>query len=538
MLERIRMFYNYNMRKNDNIENSNNEIIDVVPVPKDLEIEEIKAKYSKKTLNPFKNKKNQKLMKQEIDDLLKRREEARKKEEARLKELERKAHQKMMKESFKKNIKKNSRIYGIVATVLFAVVGCFCFAKYQSTKIKDINFIFSDETKYVGDFLDIAYTVEPKTAKYDEKEIEIVVSDPSLISPNRSVGNNVCSKEGTAIIKLIYNDKEYDSKTITIKPVLINKLYVPDIKIGHGNSLEINPIIEPENATNKDYILSIEDTNVAEINDHTITGLEIGQTVLHLKSVDGFSYDAKIDVIEIEPTQLKFESTISSMTVGDEKQLKVIYSPEETTLRDVYYYSSNSGVVSVSQEGDIVAKYPGEATITAKYNDEVYCENTITVKYPPAESIELSSKYNSLYVGDSTYLSCNINPSKNSNENITYASSDKTVLTVNDNGLITAIAAGKATITAYADNRSVKDSVEISVSERPVTRTVSSGSRSSSGGSGGYSSGGSGEIVYIASSGNGTVYHTRPQCGRMKNSTAITLQEAIDMGLPKCKNCP
>ncbi len=518
------------MKKNNNIEDSNNEVIDIIVVPKDPEIEEIKAKYSKKFLNPFKNKKNKELMQQEINDLLKRREEAKKKEEARLRELERKAHQKIMIESTKANLKKNGRLYGTIASILIVIMSGIGLLNYQKSLVKDVNFIFTDETKFVGDTLDLSYNVEPETAKYEETDISIIISDPNLVGQNKSVGNYICSKEGTAVIKLYYNNQEYDSKTITIKPVLINKLYVPDIKVGHGNSVIINPIIEPENATNKDYILSIEDTDIAEINDHTIVGLELGQTVLHLKSVDGFSYDAKVDVIEIEPTQLQFESKINNLTVGDEKQLKVIYTPKETTLKNITFYSSNSNVASVDQDGNVVANYPGEATITAKYDDDTYCENTIKVKYPPAEKISLYSGYDTLYVDNSTRLSYELTPYRNCNENVTYSSSDNSVLTVDESGLVTAVAVGKATITAYTDSKKVFDKVEISVVEKPVTRSTVSRNNSSSD----YS----GTTVYIASSGNGKVYHTRPQCGRMKNSTAISLQQALDMGLPKCKNCP
>ena len=130
------------MKKNNNIEDSNNEVIDIVVVPKDPEIEEIKAKYSKKFLNPFKNKKNRELMQQEINDLLKRREEAKKKEEARLRELERKAHQKIMIESTKANLKKNGRLYGTIAAVLIVVMSGVSLLNYQKSLVKDVNFIF------------------------------------------------------------------------------------------------------------------------------------------------------------------------------------------------------------------------------------------------------------------------------------------------------------------------------------------------------------------------------------------------------------
>lgn len=501
-------------------------------VPEDPEIEAIKAKYSKRSLNPFKNKKNQKLMQQEIDALLIRREEIRKEEERRKRQLQRKLNRKILFESVKDKIKERPRFYGTIAVaVLMMLGGVGAINNYRRT-VRNICFVISDETKYIGDSLDLSYTVEPDTAKYKENEIEIVVSDTDLVTETRSPGQYVCTKEGTTTLKLIYKNQEYDSKTITIKPVLVDKLYVPDITIGHGNSLTINPEIGPDNATNKDYVMSIEDDGIAVIDDHTITGVEVGETILHLRSMDGFSYDARIDVIEIEPEQLRFEKTISEMIVGDENKLAVLYQPEETTLRDIVFVSSRNGVVSVDQEGNIIAKAPGEATITAKYNDAVYCEDTIVVKYPPAESMSLSSNYYSLYIGSSTYAKYSLQPARNSNEKVTFLSSDEKVLTVDENGLITAVAAGKATITAYADNHAVSDSIEISVSERPVTRTASSDSNSNIRTS-------SGTVTYVLNV-SSKKFH-RLSCSFLpttnRQDTSMSREEIIAMGYTPCKKC-
>lgn len=43
--------------------------------------------------------------------------------------------------------------------------------------------------------------------------------------------------------------------------------------------------------------------------------------------------------------------------------------------------------------------------------------------------------------------------------------------------------------------------------------------------------------VWIASSGNGTKYHSNPNCSRMKNPYQITKSEAIAQGYGPCKKC-
>lgn len=43
------------------------------------------------------------------------------------------------------------------------------------------------------------------------------------------------------------------------------------------------------------------------------------------------------------------------------------------------------------------------------------------------------------------------------------------------------------------------------------------------------------QIVYISAT--GACYHCKATCGNMKKSTAVTLEEALDLGLRPCKNC-
>ena len=45
------------------------------------------------------------------------------------------------------------------------------------------------------------------------------------------------------------------------------------------------------------------------------------------------------------------------------------------------------------------------------------------------------------------------------------------------------------------------------------------------------------QMVWIASSGNGTKYHNDPTCSNMKNPTQISLDEAISIGKTPCSKC-
>lgn len=501
----------------------------------DAELQDIIQKYSKKHLNPFKNKKNEQLKAEEIASLLRRREEERLLEEQRIKEQQRQERI----DTAKGFVKKHKAIL----TALMVVFLGLCTGKYhldqQKRKVQNVSFVFSEnEEKYIGDNLDLSFVVEPNTAKYKGDEITVVFSDNNMVSPTKAGGLYTCETEGNLIVKLYYKGTEFDSKTINIKPVLINKLFLPDIQVGKGNTLIIDePTIEPENATNKDYYMSIEDTDIATLNDHSITGVELGKTILHLKSVDGFSYDVNVSVIDIMADSISLNlKEITLLANEGTHQLTVNYHPIETTVKDIVFSSSNRNVARVDENGLITAKNAGEAIITAKYNDDASAEIRVIVVYPPAESISLTTNYSTIYVGNRAQIHYSIKPYYNNNKKVTFYSDDKSVATVDDDGVVTAVSVGTVVIKAKTENGK-EDSIEISVVEKPVARLSSS---SGSGGSGGGSSGNyatSGSMVYIASSGKGKCYHSNPNCSNMKNPNCISLEDAINRGYVACSKC-
>jgi uncharacterized protein YjdB len=151
------------------------------------------------------------------------------------------------------------------------------------------------------------------------------------------------------------------------------------------------------------------------------------------------------------------------------------------TKKTVKLSSSNKKVATVTQKGKVTAKKAGKATITAKVAKKKYtC--TVTVKKSKSSktgvsSISLNSTSKTLYIGDTAQLKATISPSNAANPTVTWSSSDDTVATVSD-GLVTAKAAGTATITAKAGSCSTQCTITVkkievsSVSLNVTSKTV------------------------------------------------------------------
>jgi len=139
------------------------------------------------------------------------------------------------------------------------------------------------------------------------------------------------------------------------------------------------------------------------------------------------------------------------------------------------YKSSKPKVVKVSKKGIIKGIKPGKAVITIKgtgASKKIKVTVVKKKKYKKVKRIIIRDAPSDLTAGDSFLLKVAFTPSKASNKNLKFKSSDHAVAEVNPMGVIEAKAPGTATITAVscADKKAAA-SVTIQVIEN-INRTI------------------------------------------------------------------
>jgi hypothetical protein len=166
-------------------------------------------------------------------------------------------------------------------------------------------------------------------------------------------------------------------------------------------------------------------------------------------------------------TGLKFyqESDISleelDLTVGDIYSIYARVVPETASDKTIDYFSSDPRV-AIYFDCFIKALSPGQATIAASHGN-FFASIKVTV-YPAVESVTLKPTELKLTVGDKETLTATVAP-KEAKQDVTWSSSDATVAKV-ENGVVTAIKAGTAEITAKAGDKTA--TCDVTVTE-PVT---------------------------------------------------------------------
>ena len=160
--------------------------------------------------------------------------------------------------------------------------------------------------------------------------------------------------------------------------------------------------------------------------------------------------------------------TTASVTAGQTVQLAA--TPQDAsgnplTGRVVIWTSSNGAVATVSGSGLVTTLAAGAATITATSEGQSgSAAVTVTAASVPVASVTVSPTTASLTTGQTSQLAATPKDASGtplSGRVVTWASGNGAVATVNGSGLVTALAAGSATITATSEGKSGSASVAV-----------------------------------------------------------------------------
>ncbi len=289
---------------------------------------------------------------------------------------------------------------------------------------------------------------------------------------------------GTAVITATANDGSGKSASYTVNvantQVMVSKVNVtgkPSMVVGETQYMSYE--IWPANATDKTVSWSSSNTKIAKVSEYgVVTGVAIGQATITATAKDGSKQSASFIVKVGNGITLVTRLAVygkTSLTVGDVDYVSYEAWPVDATNKGVTYSSSNSKVATVTAEGIVTAVGAGSARITAKALDgsgvTAYYDVAVSNVPPvPVSQVGISGK-ESMMVGEVQYLGYEIWPANATNKSVTYISSNTSVATVNQYGMVTAKAVGTAVLTATAQDGSGKNA-SLTVNVVPVTGQV------------------------------------------------------------------
>lgn len=129
----------------------------------------------------------------------------------------------------------------------------------------------------------------------------------------------------------------------------------------------LSPTVVSSNATNSNISYSSSDTSIATVSSSgEVKGIAPGNVTISI-SADGITKSVNLK-IKVGTTNIQLNSNYLILKVGEEFKINAKAIPENAS-QDILYKSSNSNIATVTNDGNIVAKSIGNATIIVSNGD-------------------------------------------------------------------------------------------------------------------------------------------------------------------------
>ena len=255
-------------------------------------------------------------------------------------------------------------------------------------------------------------------------------------------------KAGTATITAKVKGKKYTCK-VTVKDVpKINKTK-STIYVGKTTTLKVT-------GTSKKVTWSTSNSKVATVSKGKVTGKKAGTATITAKAgTKKLTCKVTVKKKTVAVTSVMLNESSITLNAGETQKLVATVNPSNATNKKVTWVTENGDIAQVEPDGTVIAVGEGRTKIWAFIGDKTdYCY--VRVKIPSVESVTLNQNAMTLTVGETGSLSAKINPSNADEKTVTWSSSKETVASVDENGRITALAAGTTTIKAKTKYKSAE----------------------------------------------------------------------------------
>ena len=344
-----------------------------------------------------------------------------------------------------------------------------------------------------------------------DKAVKWSVNDDKIARIIRKTDNSVTIwgvSAGTCTVTATATDGSGKTAecTVTVKAIPVSSVSFVggnSYTLRVGDTINITAAAYPEDAGERDIKFELEDNlnadgksilsegtvvkNTADALVLPVTALAVGTATITATSVENAKLFA-ICTVTVEPVPVQ-SITISGSTAFDlhgTKEQTFTATIDPAKAADYYdtvtWTSSDESVAKVGDGSSctttidsygkftamVTAEGAGTATITATV-DGTSIKDSIPVTVPVAvDSIGLDKNELNLVVGETATLTPKITPANAVNQNVEWESSNTDVVTVSRNGVVTAVSAGTAQITATTDGGEVA-TCTVNVAQETIT---------------------------------------------------------------------
>lgn len=362
---------------------------------------------------------------------------------------------------------------------------------------KDIYSPLTSITDIAGEFAKLGAEIVPDTNKPGEYVVKFTLNSPDLPMPKgytMQVTLKKIADDTMGASTIVIDDSRYFSSGGETGPVKVTGVTVNNKNIGlvEGETAKLNYTINPVDAENKEVVFSTYNNKVATIGlDGTITAVGVGETEVEVRTVDGdFTDKAKVTVtakiIDVNGIKAYTDAVTLDINLDPEKaertaDVKFQVTPVDATNKQILLkdgYDKNLIDATIVNGADGIATLSISAKLTTgTTNVVVYADGDnsiektvqVTVNDTTIRPASVSINKNTLEmtVDDVEQLVATIEPADAYIKTVKWSSNNVSAVKVDENtGKLTAVGAGKATITVTTVDGNHKAVCEVTVKEK------------------------------------------------------------------------
>ena len=321
-----------------------------------------------------------------------------------------------------------------------------------------------DMTK--GQTVTLKATVLPEDTT--DKDLTWASAVPAVASVSAD-GTVTALKAGETEITVHVGNLSASCTVSVTVPVEEVKLDLTTLAMEIGQEVILGATVLPEDATDPSLSWKSSKPSVASVSeDGLVKALAVGSAVVTV-SAGGKEATCQVTVHEqIVPVEsITLSKTEVTVAKGRTVTLSATVKPTNATDKTVTWRSSDDTIATVDDKGKVTGVKGGKAVVTARAGEvEATCSVEVTAE---VESVTLSEKNLSVPEGGTAQLTATVNPDDATDKTLTWSSSNKSIATVDENGLVTGIKGGSTVITVKAGKKSATCSVTVTVPVQSVT---------------------------------------------------------------------
>lgn len=301
----------------------------------------------------------------------------------------------------------------------------------------------------MGSTLQLSAGLTPSDAD-NADELVWTTSDATVAQVNES-GNVTPVSPGKATISAAVGSVA-DSFEVTVLPLAESEVNIElsavKVAMNTGETQKVTATVVPEDRASEIAWSSTDNQVLSVDSDGTVTALGNGVASV-VASIGSLSVSSDPIAVTTPVSGISLDSSTLQLFVGGSvSTLKATVSPSTASNAAVTWSSSDPAVATVDSEGGVMPVATGSAVITATSVDGGFAAVCAVSVTQAVEGVSLDKESVAIIGANATKLIATVAPDDATDKDVTWASSDEAVATVDASGAVTAAGKGKAIVTA------------------------------------------------------------------------------------------